>query len=206
MLVLIALAASRAWAQCDPSKMVRVVYRDVSPGVDAQSAAAQPETLYRLGTRYARVEGALDLHQGVQPLMVASEPDVWMVNLLSHHGRHVIDTDASSGFHAPVAGDPDIPPAVAAMEFGCEVAFMKAGGAPKKAELDGQRVSQYERRIDAYRLVLSVAQQRGVPVAFSLYEKDKLVFALRYLEYDASLSPKMELFQRPEGIAYDEAK
>jgi len=200
------LAATCARAQtCDPQKMVRVVYRDVSPGVDASSPAGQPETLYRLGTKYARVEGAIDPHEGTQPILVANEPDIWMVNLLSKQGRHFTDSDAASGFRAPVVGDPNVPPSIAAMEFGCEMAFMK-GVPTKKADLDGQRVSQYEKKIDRYRVVLSVIQKAQTPVSLFLYESDKLVFALRYVEYDNTLAPKMELFQRPGGITYQEGK
>ena len=201
-MAIFAAAAARAQT-CDPQKMVRVVYRDISPGVDASSPAGQPETLYRLGTKYARVEGAIDPRQGTQPVMVANEPDIWMINLLTKHGRHFTDTDAASGFKAPVVGDPDVPPSIAAMEFGCEMAFMK-GVPTKKADLDGQRVSQFEKRVDRYRVVLSVMQKSLTPVSLFLYEADKLVFALRYVEYDNALTPKMELFQRPPGITFEE--
>ncbi|HEX4826526.1 MAG TPA: hypothetical protein VFV19_19680 [Candidatus Polarisedimenticolaceae bacterium] len=200
------LVATCAQAQvCDPQKMVRVVYRDISPGVDPSSPGGQPETLYRLGTKYARVEGAIDRQHNTQPVMVANEPDIWMIDLLTKHGRHFHDTDAGSGFKAPVVGDPDLPPSITALEFGCEMAFMK-GVPTKKADLDGQRVSQYEKKIDRYRVVLSVMQRSLTPISLFLYDGAKLAFALRYDEYNNALAPKMELFQRPEGITYAEEK
>jgi len=196
--------AVQARAACEPTKMVRVVYQDTSPGIDPQSPDAQPETLYRLGPRYARVEGAPDLQHGVRPLMVVNEPDIWMVNLVTNHGRHLIDAGSDAGFQAPVVGEPEIPRAIAEIEFGCEMEFVKTAGKPKAVELEGQRVNQYERRIDAYRLVLSVSQKKNVPVAFTLYEGETVVFAIRYLQYETGLAPKMELFQQPAGVTYEE--
>jgi hypothetical protein len=193
-----------AGASCEPAKMVRIVYRITTPGIDPQSPDGQPETLYRLGPRYARIEGAYDAANNVRPLMVVNEPDVWMVNLLTSRGRHMIDPGADEGFRAPVVGEPDIPDALAELEFGCEVAFMKAGGgAPKKAELDGRRVEQYERKVDKYRLVLAVSS-RGVPVAFTLHDGSTVTYQIRYQEYEAGLTPRMELFEEPKGVAYRE--
>src|SRR2546428_6825935 len=57
IMALLVLPASVAWAaECAPEKMVRIVTRDATPGIDPQSFPALPKTLYRLRKRPGRVE------------------------------------------------------------------------------------------------------------------------------------------------------
>ena len=58
-LCLLLAADGSTWADCAPEKMVRIVVRDATPGVDPDSFAAQPKTIYRLGSKYARTEEAV---------------------------------------------------------------------------------------------------------------------------------------------------
>src|SRR2546428_10096902 len=59
IMALLVLPASLAWAaECAPEKMVRIVTRDATPGIDPQSFAALPKTLYRLRNRPRRGGGA----------------------------------------------------------------------------------------------------------------------------------------------------
>ena len=43
-------------------------------------------------------------------------------------------------------------------------------------------------------------------MSFALYEDGRLTYDMRYVEYANDLKPRMKLFQRPEGIVYEEAK
>jgi hypothetical protein len=200
--------ALTSWAECNPDRMVKIVYRDVTPGIESWSFPAQPKTLYRLGTRYGRVEEAPDEKQGIHGLVVVNEPDVWMVNLATKQGRHIVDTGAPYHFRAPIVGGPGDPPAITRLESGCELVYMKAGGGsrPKTAKVDGRVVDRYEVRVGEYRLVLSVSRDEGTPIAFAVYEKGGLSYDMRYVEYEAGLEPRMELFQKPDGIEYEEPK
>lgn len=195
-------------ADCVPEKMVKVVFREVTPGIDRGSFAAKPKTLYRLGSKYGRTEEALDSALKIHGLIVVDEPDVWMINLVTRTGQHIIDTGEPYHFHAPIVGGPDDQEAIKELEFGCEMDFMKAHGAgpARKGTLDGREVDQYVVTIDTYRIVLSVSPKSARPVGFSVYESDKPHYDMRYLEYANDLEPQAKLFQRPEGIEYEDAK
>ncbi len=52
-------ASAPALAGCAPEKMVKIVLRDATPGVDPDSFAAKPKTIYRLGSKYTRTEEAV---------------------------------------------------------------------------------------------------------------------------------------------------
>src|SRR5712692_8492024 len=104
IMALLVLPASVAWAaECAPEKMVRIVTRDATPGIDPQSFAALPKTLYRVGNARGRVEEMPDAARGVHGLIVVNEPDGWIVNLHDKSGRHVVDPGPSLIFRAPIA-------------------------------------------------------------------------------------------------------
>ena len=96
-------------ADCVPEKMVKVVFREVTPGIDRGSFAAKPKTLYRLGSKYGRTEEALDSALKIHGLIIVDEPDVWMINLVTRTGQHIVDTGEPYHFHAPIVGGPDDP-------------------------------------------------------------------------------------------------
>src|SRR5215813_14036174 len=89
-------------AECAPEKMVRIVTRDATPGIDPQSFPALPKTLYRLGNGRGRVEEMPDPARSVHGLIVVNEPDGWIVNLHDKTGRHLVDPGSSLIFRAPI--------------------------------------------------------------------------------------------------------
>jgi hypothetical protein len=194
-------------AACAPARMVRVVFRDVTPGVDAGSFAAQPKTLYRLGTKYGRAEEALDSANGIHGLIVVNEPDLWAVNLATKTGQHSIDPDKPGQFRAAIVGGPGTPEVIRRLEFGCEFEYLKALGLiGHKSTIDGAEVDQYEVIAGSNRVVVSFRTGTPQPMAYALYEQGKLTYDMRYVEYDTTLEPRISLFDKPQGISIEEAK
>ncbi len=187
--------------------MVRVVFRDATPGLDSNSFSAQPKTVYRLGTRYGRIEEVADSEHGIHGLMIANEPDLWMINLATKTGQHIVDSGEPYHFHVPVFGDPRASDFVKAFEFGCELAYMKDKSVvPEPApietrKLDSYRVSQGEETI-----FLAFDSKLQKPVLAALHVGDKVVSVVKYLYYDIGLEPDLALFKSPSGIALSEAK
>src|SRR5262245_35832646 len=85
------LAQVATAADCTPHKMVRITYANVAPGLDPRSFAAQPKTLYRLGSKYGRIEERADAVRGVHGLVVVQEPDIWTIDLMKRVGQHIVD-------------------------------------------------------------------------------------------------------------------
>ncbi|HZT13675.1 MAG TPA: hypothetical protein VFA29_12760, partial [Candidatus Baltobacteraceae bacterium] len=78
--------------------------RDVTPGVVAGTYGAQPKTFYRVGEDKLRVEEGLDRQNGIHELIVVAEPNVWMINLFTNSGRHMVDPGPTFKTVAPVIG------------------------------------------------------------------------------------------------------
>src|SRR2546422_10740061 len=88
IMALLVLPASVAWAaECAPEKMVRIVTRDATPGIDPQSFPALPKTLYRLGNGRGRGEEMPRASPGVPGLNVGDEPHAWGGHLHGKAGR-----------------------------------------------------------------------------------------------------------------------
>jgi hypothetical protein len=206
IVALLALPVSAAGAAaCAPEKMVRIVTRDATPGIDPQSFAALPKTLYRIGNGRGRVEEVPDPARGVHGLIVVNEPDGWIVNLHDRTGRHVVDPGPSLTFRAPILDGGELPAPLRELEFGCELAFVQAY-APKPIEqvdtgggvlLDKHQIARGTHRVE----ILVQAKDRMVH-AVAHYKAGKVVRVVRYVEYQTGLAPDARLFSRPDGIQF----
>lgn len=201
------LAPTVASAECAFDKMLKVVVREVTPGVSTTSFAGQPKTLYRVGTRFARTEEALDAETGIHALIVVSEPDSWIIDLAKKTGRHVI-AGAPFHFHAPIVWTEGLPESLRGLEFGCELAYMQAHSPdpPEPREVEGNKVLAYEMRADPYRVALFVGRKDKKPRAIVVSKGTDVVYGLRYDSWEVGLTPDLKLFRPPEGIALEEAK
>src|SRR6266404_5316678 len=75
----------------DEPSMTKIVVRASGPKIPAESYMARPKTFYLAGDKYARIEQELDRERGVRPLMIANEPDNWIVNLVTKTAQHIVD-------------------------------------------------------------------------------------------------------------------
>ncbi|HEY4912148.1 MAG TPA: hypothetical protein VIJ73_21735, partial [Methylomirabilota bacterium] len=206
IMALLVLSASVAWAaECAPEKMVRIVTRDATPGIDPQSFAALPKTLYRIGNARGRVEEMPDAARGVHGLIVVNEPDAWVVNLHDKSGRHVVDPGPGLIFRARILDGGELPSPLRELEFGCELAFVQAY-APKPDErvdagggltLDKHQLSRGDHRV----AILVHPKDRGI-YAVAHYKAGKIVRVVRYVEYQPGLALDARLFSRPDGIQF----
>jgi hypothetical protein len=208
LLIVSAAVLGDAAADCRPDPMLKVVYRDVTPGVAAGTFLEKPKTLYRLGNKYGRLEEAPDAEAGIHQLIVTSEPDMWVVNLLSKTGNHMIDPGPTFNFHAPIVWLEEGPSVIRELEFGCELSFFKAHKAKLKGKktMDGKQYDRYEINVQKWRLDLLYDSQGGIPFEVSVHEGKKPLQVLRYDAYQPKLEPDMSLFAAPEGVVYSEGE
>lgn len=195
--------ASSAWAaEAAPAgKMVKVVFRNVSPGMRSDSFEGGPRTLYRLGEGYGRMEYPQDA-KGRRPLMVVASPDFWLVDLAGKTARHETDPGPSQLFRAPVVPPETALPALRTLEFGREFEFLEARGATV-SETDGpngERVDRYQAPVGNLRvLVFTKPGERRVS-ALEILEAGKVRLSYRYDEYRDDLEPDLTLFQLPPDV------
>lgn len=201
LLTLILGMPAMAATTCAPPSMLHAVMTMHVEGAPADAFINKPKVFYRMGTKLGRIEEAEDAEQGVHLLIVINEPHFWMVNLADRTGQHSVDEDGPAGnFHAPILQSVE-PKSWREFETGCEEAFMKAFGV--KGDVDEEGNIRYVRESDGVRAVLTVNRDHK-PLSVDVAGPE-MRFRVTYDTYEW-LAPKPELFEKPKGIAFVEAK
>ncbi|HXM07923.1 MAG TPA: hypothetical protein VN936_10680 [Candidatus Acidoferrum sp.] len=201
-----AVCAPAAAAICAPAKLVHVEVVPISPAVDPASFGAQPRNFYRLGSSKMRTEEALDAPNGIHGLIVADEPDIWMVNLYDHTGKHIVDPGPTFNVKAPVLGA-NLPSKLMELEYGCEADYIAANApTPVRSEtLDGVTYDVFRVSAGSDAVEILERPDSGIPTLIRYYHNGTVGFALRYNVYQAGLPDDPSLFAKPSGIQYTEA-
>ena len=190
-------------SQTPVETLIKIVFRNVTPGIGADSFAAKPRTLYQLGRHYQRVEELPNPDTGIHGLIVSNQRDTWMVNLASKTGKHIVDNGTSYDVYAPVVDDRSN--SFDGFYFGSEIRYMQnAGVKPLKVIVGERNLLQYEYMKGELTLRLMVSAEENVPYAAGLFEGGELRHMVRYDEYKVNLEPDPALFEKPSGIAYTE--
>jgi hypothetical protein len=203
---LVVAASGRATAMiCAPAKLVHMRITSVTPGVDPASFGGAPRDFYRIGSGKLRIEEAADPANHIHGLIVNAEPDMWIVNLYDHTGKHGIDPGPTYNSKAPILGL-QVPKKMIDLEFGCEAEFI-AAYAPKPVRnqsVNGKsyRVYRFAQGSDA----VEIFERPGSndPSFIRYYKNDALALALRYDLYQTGLPADPALFIKPSGIQYTE--
>jgi hypothetical protein len=201
------LAGSHASAACAPDKMVRLVTRNVTPGVDPASFAGQPLVMHRQGTRKLRTEEAPDPSQGLHLLIVMDSPDVWFVNRADKTGRHIVDPGPTFDVHAPIINLQGLPEELAALEYGCEAEYLRQRGSTPAREVTvaGVKAAVHQVESGPHQVELTMTQA-GRPLTISYSQAGRLLFAIAYDRYEPGLPLDATLFTRPESVTYTEER
>jgi len=198
---LIAAAVPAHAGLCAPEKLVRIVTRDMTPGIDQQSFAATPKVLYRLGSRQLRLEEQMDPAMNLHGLIVVDAPNTWMIDLVSKSAQLIVDPDPTPDVHSPIFADESIPQALQELEFGCEAAFIAhpdTGHEQSKAA-NGTATKHFIRS-GPWKLTLVTREGIEGPQMALLLKDEKVVQAIRYASYQVLDEVPAGLFAVPAGI------
>lgn len=195
------LLPNAAFAGATGPSVTKIVSRLISPQIPPDSFAAKPKTVYIAGDSYARIEEEPDPAHGIHGLIVISEPDSWMINLLDHSGRHIVDPGPTFIVHHNIL-EREAPKEFASFEFGKEIAFMRTHKAVSLAprEIDHQRCEASQFKHEAYRIVLYSTSDTHIPFQLEIYKHGKLHFEVRYISYQTDLPFDASLFKPPSSI------
>ncbi|MBI1355546.1 MAG: hypothetical protein GC160_14475 [Acidobacteria bacterium] len=161
LLFLVTFVCAVGAAQEAPRTMKRLSVWLQSPDVPKDSFAAQPKRMFRAGNKYCRTEEAPDTENGIHGLLIANEPDVWMVNRLDETAKHIVDPGPTFNCRMPILGShirsqEDFEKPLLQLEFGRELAFFKAVGAEQSEGplLTGDPTIAHSARVDDVDLIL----------------------------------------------------
>jgi len=182
-----------AGAECIPHKLLKIV---TAPDADVPA----PHTLYRLGSRYGRLETPPNTAENTHLLFIINEPDVWVVNQVDNTGQHFVDDDEKPEFHAPILDSVDSK-FWRQLEFGCEEPFMKAVNA--RVEQLNYGVTQYTHEAEGTSVVLTVAKGKPQRVEVTTPQTK---YAILYLSFEMLDDTSTDRFQKPDKVRFAEAK
>ena len=181
---------------------------DVTPRPSAQTFAAQPRALYRIGSDKLRIEEALDSANGIHGLIVIAEPNIWMANLYDNTGKHIVDPGPTFNTKVAVFGIPELSPKLFGLEIGCEAEFLTANAAPavRIEQIENTGYTVY--RVDDTPDTVEILEKAGsnTPAFARYYHQGKLALVLRYDLYSTGLANDPNLFVPPSGVRYSEEK
>jgi hypothetical protein len=182
------------------TRMAKIVHRNVSPGVEADSVAAQPHTLFRAGQRFGRMEYPPNPDEGTHLVVIVREPQVWLVD---HERMTVVesrDPGPSYVFRAPVLGAKGEPIPLFNLEFGKEFDFLEANGAePTQAvTADGAKADRYEAVFEDLTVVLIASPGSRIARELQVFKGGELYRAFHYDSYELDLDPVDGLFRPPQ--------
>jgi hypothetical protein len=211
-ILILPLLAIATWAAEDaPITMTKIEVHREGPEIMMGSFLAQPKIMYRAGTKYCRVEEAQDSQNKIHGLLIADEPDAWMINLYDKSARHVVDPGPTFNCKLPIFAPVDSKDEGAILyqsfQFGNELAFFKQMGAAGQPgpEEGGKKTTQYTVEIGDTRFVMftvDAPNERPLAVARSVSGKGELFVYTAYEE--VPFDPK--LFAKPEGLRISEMK
>jgi hypothetical protein len=183
--------------------MARIVYRNLSPGVEADSAASQPRTLFRVGQHFGRMDYPPDPDAGTHLVVIVNEPQVWVVDRERKTVVESRDPGPSYVFRAPVLksakGEPN---PLILLEFGREFDFLRALGAePAQTETaDGAKADRYEVAIEDFTVVLIASPGSQIARELQIFKDGELHRAFHYDTYELDLDPDPRLFRPPQSV------
>jgi hypothetical protein len=208
---LVFLFAARAQAPRSQSSesMIRIVVRFMGPGIRPGSFAALPRTIYRAGSRYARVEDPPDARQQMEKLTIIAEPDAYSLNVLDKTGTHAIDHGGPDDIHLPVVLPFDPKHELGhldRLEFGEEIDFFKSAGARKEAGpvVNGRPTERYLLETPEGLASLVVKPGPETPVFISWSSRGE-AYKYEFISYqDLPFNPT--LFAKPPGFRLREIR
>jgi len=206
------LLAVMSLAQDSPKAMRKIVVQLDGPDIPQDAFVRKPKTMYRAGSRFCRIEEALDTARNLQQLVVVNEPDFWIVNLADKKGNHVVDSGPTFNCHLPIFSGPPQGSsdttnyAELGLEFGFELEFFKKMGATPHPGpvLQTKETTAYVLNFGDTRLALFTYGPDQNPLLLGRTYKDhgELFWYSGY----GTLAFDPKLFAKPEGISFTEAK
>lgn len=206
--------------------MTHIKIRMLEPAPKPGTFAAEPKEYWRSRKAFARVAEGPDNALKIQQLMIVNQPDIWLLELMSKQGKHIVNPGPNYDVHISMfertlkdLGD---------LEYGNEVEFFKSHKAKESdgPAINGKPTTKMELSILGYDLALIVDKEKQVPRQFHVTmppatvkteqaktgkqspapsPKARQSYTMEYMVYEL-LKFDPALFKAPSGFKIDEQK
>ncbi len=193
--------ATRAPAAAElPPTMKVIEVRKVDPKPDPMSVESEPVSYWYAGSGHGRVELPRDDKNGTYELIIMNDPNVWMIDLISKSGRHIVDHNPPLVVHFQIFG-PNVPfeKGKPNLEFANEIDYFKYKQATVSVgpRLKGKETKSYDCTVNGKKLsLLTDESDRPLRITYTDAESHE---TLEYLRYDEVPSDPA-FFEVPAGI------
>jgi len=183
----------------NPLSMTKIVFRNITPGIDPNSYDAQPVTVYLCGDS-TRVEEQPDLVTHLHGLMIVQAGETWSVNLLTNTANyHQVDKEY---FDMSI---PLIPQAKQDMRFagpcyGTEIDFMRENGSESTVTIDGRKCVQFQKDNNGITFLLTCTPDPLTPCGLTVSAGSQEIYRYSFEEYQRDLPADLSLFQVPANV------
>jgi hypothetical protein len=207
----ISAAPPPAASEKDPP-MTKIIIERL--GQPPGSFASKPTVMYRAGKRYSRTEEAMDSVEGIHALDIVNEPNAWMINLVDHTGRHLVDPGPTFDVHQPILeglrtkGEADPEKPFEGLEFGNELVFFRSHDARKAGAraIEGRSYPTLSLTRGPITVALTFDPKADKPMEVEETNDGKREVAIRYLAYETNLPFQKSLFEPPRDVLMTEAR
>jgi hypothetical protein len=198
-LTLLSTTSGTGAAELPPTMRV-IEVKKIDPKPDPMSFDSEPVSYWCAGSGHGRIDMAPDDKNGMHELIIMNDPNVWMIDLNSKSGRHIVDHSPPLVVHFQVFG-PTIPfeKGKPNLEFANEVEYFKYRNAKVSAgpTLAGRKTISYECTVEGKKLsLLTDTSARPLRITYSGADAHEI---LEYLRYD-EVPSDAAYFEAPAGI------
>ena len=186
-------------AQAADDKMLYVEYRLAGKQIAADSFDAQTKKVWRIGLKYLRFEDAPNPKTKVHGLIIAADPDIWIIDLNINQAQHTVDPGPIFKIHFPLFAS-EASDKLRELEFGHELEYFNANDARvlPAQDVDGIRCKVLRLAIGDREVTLFL-KTNDTPLQITVKSPD-YEYAMRFLRYEPDRKPDKLLFQLPPGV------
>lgn len=179
--------------------MTKIVFRNITPGIDKNSYESQPVTVYLYSDNFIRVQEQPDKLQGLHGLMIVRNTESWSINLLDNTANYYAVDEDLYDISIPLIPQTANDTRFEGLCYGKELVFFK-DAAVSNQTVEGIPVQCYTMTRDGIQFDLLCKISPLRPHLLKISAGDQLLYHYVFEEYTGNLPVDMNLFELPPNI------
>ena len=186
-------------AQAADDTMLYVEYRLAGKQITSDSFDAQVKKVWRVGDSLLRFEDAPNPITKIHGLIIAAEPQIWIIDRNTNKGQHTIDPGPVFKMRFPLLASEESEK-LRELEFGGELNFFLSNNAKAlpQQEIEGVLCKPLQLNVDDREVTLYV-RTNDVPLLVAV-KAPTYEYTIRFLRYEPGRKIDKSLFQPSSDV------